>query len=783
MRGGRFRKYVLLFVAVVGTALFASGIFEIWFVYREQTSSLERLQQAQADAAADKIEQFVAEIERQMGWTVQFPWIAGDEELFERRRSDAQRLLRQVPAITELSLVDPDGLEQLRVSRLAMDIVASGVDLSREEKFTEALANQSYFGPVYYRRESEPYMTVAVSGARRANGVAIAEVNLKFIWDLVSAIEVGETGWAYVIDHDGRLVAHPDISLVLRNTDLSVLPQIAAALGAGDANDPRAQDLEGGGVIAAHATIPRLRWLVFVELPVQEALGPIYLSVARTGGFLLLGLVLAIGAGLVLARRMVGPIQALQTGAALIGGGDLGRRIEVKTGDELEALADQFNEMAAGLERSRAELEQRVAERTEELGRSVAELRALGEVSQAINSSLDRENVLTTIVAKAVALSGADAGGIHEIDPTRGVFRLTASYGASPLLADQINQLELTAGEGLIGDATRRREAIQLSDLDQEPPSRIRSVLIEGGYRAVLAVPLLRGNEAMGALVVRRKTAGEFPRSILSMLQTFAAQSVVAIGNARLFGELAEKSQLLSLASQHKSQFLANMSHELRTPLNAVLGYTELMLDNIYGDVNPRSREVLERVQFNGRHLLQMINDVLDLSKIEAGQLTLAVETVEFAGIVRSAVGATESLASAKGLEIRADIAADLPLGRGDIRRLTQVVLNLVGNAIKFTDRGSVTIGIAAADGVFHLSVSDTGPGIDPEHHERIFGEFQQVDNSSTRSKGGSGLGLSISKRIVEMHGGSIWVESELGRGAVFHVRLPIVTDGAEAAA
>jgi signal transduction histidine kinase len=257
----------------------------------------------------------------------------------------------------------------------------------------------------------------------------------------------------------------------------------------------------------------------------------------------------------------------------------------------------------------------------------------------------------------------------------------------------------------------------------------------------------------------------------------------VAIGNARLFGELAEKSQQLSLASQHKSQFLANMSHELRTPLNAVLGYTELMLDNIYGDINPRSREVLERVQFNGRHLLQMINDVLDLSKIEAGQLTLAVETVEFGGIVRSVVGATESLASAKGLELRTDIAADLPRGRGDIRRLTQVVLNLVGNAIKFTDRGSVTISIAAGDGVFHLSVSDTGPGIDPEHHERIFGEFQQVDNSNTRSKGGSGLGLSISKRIVEMHGGSIWVASELGKGSVFHVRLPIVTDRVEVAA
>jgi signal transduction histidine kinase len=188
-------------------------------------------------------------------------------------------------------------------------------------------------------------------------------------------------------------------------------------------------------------------------------------------------------------------------------------------------------------------------------------------------------------------------------------------------------------------------------------------------------------------------------------------------------------------------------------------------------------------VAFNGRHLLQMINDVLDLSKIEAGQLSMAVETFDFDGIVRSVVGATESLARAKGLEIRTEVAPDLPRGRGDIRRLTQVVLNLVGNAIKFTDRGSVTISIAAADGAFRLAVTDTGPGIDPDHHKRIFDEFQQVDSSSTRSKGGSGLGLSISKRIVEMHGGSIWVESELGKGAAFHVRLPIVSDRVEAAA
>jgi signal transduction histidine kinase len=287
-------------------------------------------------------------------------------------------------------------------------------------------------------------------------------------------------------------------------------------------------------------------------------------------------------------------------------------------------------------------------------------------------------------------------------------------------------------------------------------------------------VPLVAADRIFGATVLQRRAVGEFPEATVRLMQTLAAQSVLAIQNARLFREIAEKSEELAQASQHKSQFLANMSHELRTPMNAILGYTELMADGIYGELPPRAVGVLERVQNNGKHLLALINDVLDLSKIEAGQLALTLEDYALPDVVQSVVSATEGLATTKGLKFTADIMPGLPTGHGDARRLSQVLLNLTGNAIKFTDKGEVAIAALAEDRHFVLTVRDTGPGIAPADHGKIFEEFQQVDSSNTRKKGGTGLGLAISKRMVEMQGGTISVESELGEGATFRVTLPI---------
>jgi signal transduction histidine kinase len=772
--GPLFRKYVGLFLAVVCVALLSNGLFEIVFSYREHTDALIRIQREQAEGAAEKIAHFIKEIENQIGWTTQLTWSAST---IEQRRFDGLRLLRQVPAITELAQLDPTGKEQLRVSRLVMDLGAAQTDYSQAPKFTEAVAKKVYYGPVYFRRESEPYMTLSLAGTRRDAGVSVAEVNLKLIWDVVSQIKVGERGVAYVIDADGRLIAHPDISLVLRNTDMTRLAQVAAARSGQADLVQEGEDLHGGKVLSAFAPVSSLGWRVFVELPAEEAYASLYNSIKRSGLIMFCGLMLAFIAGLLLARRMVIPIQMLRAGAQRIGGGDLGQRISIKTGDELEGLADQFNDMANRLQESYSGLERKVEMRTRELAQSVEELRALGEVSQAVNSTLDLQTVLDTIVAKAVQLSSTDAGTIFVFNEAASQFEARASYGMGEDIIGLLQQHHAEQSDWLTR-ATAMRQAVQ--DADLHNPSvlpqveSLQKIVLEAGYLARIFIPLLGADRIVGALVVRRKAPGEFPKSTIDLLQTFAAQSVLAIQNARLFNEIQVKSNELEVASQHKSQFLANMSHELRTPLNAILGYTELVLDSIYGDVPERARSVLERVQSNGKHLLGLINDVLDLSKIEAGQLKLSLEDYSIRDVVHSVFSVVEPLAEEKHLALKVDLPNDLPVAYGDERRLTQVLLNLVGNAIKFTDAGEVVIRAAASNGQYTLSVQDTGPGISPSDQVKIFEEFQQADASTTKAKGGTGLGLSIAKRIVNLHGGCIRVSSELGSGSTFFIDVPI---------
>ena len=415
--------------------------------------------------------------------------------------------------------------------------------------------------------------------------------------------------------------------------------------------------------------------------------------------------------------------------------------------------------------------------RTEELARSVRELKALGEVSQAVSSTLDLQTVLTTIVSRAVELSGTNGGLIYEYDEATQEFHLRATHGMEAELIDARRAAPIRLGEGTVGKAAIARAPVQVPDILDEHvavSSRVRPVLARLGYRSILAVPLLFEERIVGGLFVSRKEVGSFSPEVVDLLQTFATQSVLAIQNARLFRELAEKGQQLALASQHKSQFLANMSHELRTPLNAILGYTELIQDNIYGAVPEKVREVLERLAKSGRHLLGLINDVLDLSKIEAGQLTLALTDYSLKQVIQTVVLAVEALAAEKRLALKVTLPPDLPPGRGDERRLTQVLLNLVGNAIKFTEAGEVRVEAKAADGTFRVAVADTGPGIAEADQEKIFEEFQQADTSSTRQKGGTGLGLAIAKRIIALHGGRIGVTSRLGEGATFWFTVPV---------
>jgi GAF domain-containing protein len=398
-----------------------------------------------------------------------------------------------------------------------------------------------------------------------------------------------------------------------------------------------------------------------------------------------------------------------------------------------------------------------VQARTGELSQSVEELRALGEVSQAINSTLDVETVLTTIVVKAVQLSGTEAGTIYTFDESRQEFRLRATDGMDEVMIAAIRDRGSHIGETMIGKAVAERTPIQIADTHKDP-SLVLDIIMQAGFRALLTVPLLRSDQIIGALVVRRKEPGEFPEHTIKLLQTFADQSVLTIQNARLFREIEDKSRQLEEASQHKSQFLANMSHELRTPLNAILGYTELMTDGAYGEPSEKMLGILKRLEANGKHLLGLINDVLDLSKIEAGQLALELSEYCIQDIAQTVRSTLEPLAADKKLGFKVEMSSELPPGHGDGRRLTQVLINLVGNAIKFTDAGEVAIKAEANNGSFHVSVRDTGPGISAADRVKLFQEFQQANNAITRKKGGTGLGLAISKRIIEMHGGRIWV-------------------------
>jgi signal transduction histidine kinase len=491
---------------------------------------------------------------------------------------------------------------------------------------------------------------------------------------------------------------------------------------------------------------------------------------------------------LITRKYIAGPLSRLQESASSIAHGNLDTPIDKASNDEIGQLAMHLDEMRESIKNLFVEvnkskekieeysrtLEQKVDDRTQELAQSVEELKALGEVSQVVGSSLDLDKVLGSIVRHAVMFSEADCGIIFRYDEEEQVFNLRMDYGASREFVEALRHTRPQKGDqSAIGQAALTGEMVQIADLHEVPDYPLKCVIDEG-FRALLAVPLLREDKLFGGLVVQRRQAGMFPERGVNLLQTFAAQSLIAIRNAGLFKEIEEKGRQLASADKHKSEFLANMSHELRTPLNAILGYTELILDRIYGEVPEQIDDVLKRLEKNGRHLLSLINDVLDLSKIEAGRFKLSLNDYSMVELIQTVSASVDALAAEKKLAMRLSLAEDLPIGKGDDQRLAQVLLNLLGNAIKFTEEGEILVEAEVTNQSFLVSISDTGAGISEEDLTIVFKEFQQVDGSSTKTKGGTGLGLSISKKIIEMHGGRIWLTSEIGKGSTFYFSLPI---------
>ena len=615
IRSRLFTKYVALFVAVVGVALLSNGIFEVFFYYREHKAALIRIQHEQAEAAAAKISQFIKEIESQLGWTTQLPWSAGS---IEQRRFDALRLLRQVPAITELAQVDSTGKERLRVSRLAMDVVDSGLDLSKDPKFTEAVAHKVYYGPVYFRRESEPYMTLSLAGSRKDAGVSIAEVNLKLIWDVVSQIKVGERGHAYVVGAQGRLIAHPDISLVLRNTDMSKLVQVQAARAGRTGADLEllqgVKNIQGQEVLTAFAPIAPLGWTMFVELPVEEAYASLYAALQRLAIVLAAASIFAVLAGVFLARRMVGPIQALRAGAERIGGGDFAQRISIKTGDELESLANQFNDMGARLQESYADLENKVEQRTAELTETLQHQTATSEVLQVISRSPgELTPVFQTILASATNICDAQFG-LLLLYEDKG-FRCASTFNLPPAFAETFlrNPVIKPPPSDPLGRLALTRQFVHVADVRQEPdyvagfPPIVELAQL-GGARTLLLVPMLKENSLGGVIAIFRQAVHPFSGKQIDLVTSFASQAVIAIENARLLSELRERTDDLSESLQQQTatadvlKVISRSAFDLKSVLTTLTESAKALCGASLGIICLRDGEVMRLQAEFGLH-------------------------------------------------------------------------------------------------------------------------------------------------------------------------------------
>jgi signal transduction histidine kinase len=592
-RGRLFGKYFALILVLVCGALAASSAITLRFTYQDNKAAAGRLQREKAVAAAERIEQFVRTIEQQIAFAALPQWGGPSDE---QRRIEFHRLLRQVPAVTDVASIDAQGKERLQVSRLAMNTADSGRDRSGELAFIHAKPGAAYFSPVYFRHDTEPYMTIAVRAATSGTVIA-AEVNLKLIWDVVSHMRIGKAGKAYVIDSRGQLIADPDIGLVLKKTNLGQLAQVRTALEpqAAETDVVQAPDATGVEVIAAFAPVKPTGWRVIVEQPVAEVYATLDAAIVRSLILFAAGLLLsAVGAWL-LARNMVRPIRILQQGAQRIGAGQLDVRIDVRTRDELQELADQFNRMSAQLAESYASLERKVEERTREL----------------------------------------------------------------------------------------------------------------------------------------------------------------------------------EVANKHKSEFLAHMSHELRTPLNAIIGFSEVLNHKMFGPLTEDQQQFVKDIHESGTHLLNLINDILDLSKVEAGHMELHVGEFDLSAAIGNAITLVKERAIRQGSRVACECDPALDTIHADERKFKQIMLNLLSNAVKFTPAGgSIDVYATAVAGGVQVAVKDTGVGIAPQDQGSVFDEFRQVGDSMRQAEG-TGLGLALVKKFVELHHGRIWLESEPQKGSTFTFYLP----------
>ena len=578
-RGGLFAKYVLSLVGLVLFVLAVNGAFETLIIYRETRTSLSDAMAEKAETVSRRIAQSMSDLERQISWVTR-----ASSTTLAQRQADYKLLLGQQPAIDQIFKLDGDGREQLRVTRSAITL-DSGANFSRDASFRETVRRGASFGPVQFR-DGRATMSIAVAHSGRDAGVTVADINLRFLSDFVDAVRVGKVTAAYIIAPSGRIIAGAGAGAVgTIGRDVAGLPQVASLLKTATATTAEGTDIGGQAVLTAARPVPRLGWFVMLEQPTSQALAPVHELMVRIAILVALGLVVAILAGMLLARRMVVPISALRSGARRLGSGDFSHRIDIKTNDELEELADQFNSMAGQLHETYSDLETKVEERTRDLARSVNVLKVLEEVGRAVVSSLDLDDVLPTVASRALEITQADAVLIYSFDPTGRCFHLAESTGIDRALGLTGDDLSAGLDDSILGEAARSGQPTAVPDIGEAADRKLKHVALAAGFHSALVVPLLDQSDILGALVVMRKAAGPFAPGLTGLMRTFAHQSVLAMRNARLFHEVDHKGRELAQARdtvqqqadklQEQTDQLLNWNRSLEERVQKQLGEIE----------------------------------------------------------------------------------------------------------------------------------------------------------------------------------------------------------------
>jgi signal transduction histidine kinase/HAMP domain-containing protein len=974
-RGRLVRNYFFIFVGLITGGMITEALTDIYFRSHETREQIGLIQGEAANAALSKIAQYILTIEGQMKAATLSQQIA--EKGFDpAHQFELMKLLYIAPAITEAAAIDSDGVPRIHISRFRTILPGEETDYSKFPAFLQARQGATFFGPVYFVRDSEPYMTMAVPIEQFPGsvvGVLQAEVNLSYIWELVREIEVGKAGYAYIVARSGDIIAHPNISLVLQRHYAGHLEQVKAALRpAPNIQRPEsivAHGLNGEKVLSSYSYLPSLDWAVIVERPLAEAYEPLYASLRRTYSLLIVGLGIALLATLYVARRVVRPLEALRRGVEKIGEGDLNYHLEIKTGDDIEVLAEQFNKMVGEIKNSYQLLEDKVQQRTRELT-------ALFDVAATATQSLDLNPILQEVAEKITDIFGLDSTRIYLLDYQQKELRVRAATGYNP---QGFVQRTIGLGQGIVGKAAELGEPLIFEDVQQDPryaelshskaskgtgyrffaaipikgkgkasgaiacngrlarrlteqemrlmssmadqispaidninlfeelrektaalektnqelvesleqqteiakvlqvmassPTELGAVLaaihnkalrlcdgdsgatfvFDGeqfrlsvptdnispealaylrdlpirpgpetplrraglelravyttdifadprfsppeiyrreGICAVVAAPMLKENKLLGAIVLTRREARPFTEGQINLMTTFANQAAIALDNVCLFQELTDRTQELARYNEEikmaneklkeldrlKSSFVSNVSHELRTPLTAIESLADNLLDGVTGPLTTKQSSYMIGIKESTDRLERLINDLLDLSVIEAGKSGLKPTSFSMTSLLHEVTDTLKPMAEEKQISLEIASTNGRSLAWADRDRITQVLTNLIGNAVKFTPHlGKVTMTVSRAqDAWLQISIADTGPGIPPEEASKIFDEFYQMSRPGREKSKGVGLGLAISKKLVEMHGGKIAVESVLGRGSNFFFTLPV---------